>query len=147
MFTPNATTQQNSLVESDLVMRTCLKAKTESYGLLKRLTDSTFIACIQTVLYLFGHVKALSSKLQRSTLDVVTAYKMVEHVRYILANERVHDDTAFNNVYKKMLVMAKIASLPSIEPPRRYVAYKRSATMLTQIPRSNISNEQYFFRF
>ena len=50
---------------------------------------------------------------------MVTAYEMVEHVRYILANERVHDDTAFNNDYKKMLVMAKIASLPSIEPPRR----------------------------
>ena len=44
------------------------KAKTESYGLLKRLTDSTFIACFQTVLCLFGHVKALSSKLQGSTL-------------------------------------------------------------------------------
>jgi len=87
------------------------KAKTESNGLLKRLTDSTFIACFQTVLYLFGHVKALGSKLQGSTLDVVTAYEMVEHVRYILANERVHDDTAFDNVYKKMLVMAKIASL------------------------------------
>ena len=75
VFTPNATTQQNSLVESDLVVRTRLKAKTESYGLLKRLTDSTFITCFQTVLFLFGHVKALSSKLQGPTLDVVTAYK------------------------------------------------------------------------
>ena len=35
---------------------------------------------------------------------------MVEHLKYILANERVRDDTAFDNVYKKMLVMAKIAS-------------------------------------
>ena len=65
---------------------------------------------------------------------------MVEHVRYILANERVHDDTAFNNVYKKMLVMAKIASLPSIEPPRR-------CGLQTQ--RNNVdsdSSQQYFKR-
>jgi hypothetical protein len=89
VFTPNAPTQLNCFVGSDFLVKTRLKAKTESYGLLKRLTDSTFNACFQTVLYLFGHVKALSSKLQGSTLGVVTAYKMVEHVRYILANERV----------------------------------------------------------
>jgi len=30
--------------------------------------------------YAFGHVKALGSKLQGSTLDVVTAYEMVEQL-------------------------------------------------------------------
>lgn len=68
------------------------------------------------VLYLFGHHKASSSKIQGSTLDVLTAFEIVKHVKGVLANERLHNmiPDAFDNA-DKMLVMVKIASLPSIE--------------------------------
>ena len=43
------------------------KAVTDAYGLMKHITDSTFIACIQTVNHFFGYTKGLSCKLQGST--------------------------------------------------------------------------------
>ena len=46
----------------------------DAYGLMKLITDSTFIACFQTILH---YLRGISSMLQGSTLDVLDGHQMV----------------------------------------------------------------------
>ena len=63
----------------------------EAYGLMKRITDSTFIACFQTVLHFFGYTKGLSCKLQGAALDIVKGYEMVTNVTSVLMHARQNE--------------------------------------------------------
>jgi len=64
------------------------KASTDAYGLLKRVTDHTFILCFQCVLHIFGYVKGLSVKLQGSELDIIHGYEMINRVKSVLKDAR-----------------------------------------------------------
>ena len=55
----------------------------DAYGLMERITDSTFIACFQTILHYFGYLRGISSMLQGSTLDVLEGHQMVSTVKSI----------------------------------------------------------------
>ena len=68
---------------------------------MKRITDSTFIACFQTVNHFFGYTKGLSCKLQGSTLDVIQGYEMIKIIRSVLANAR-SDEVEYDVVFEKM---------------------------------------------
>jgi len=68
------------------------KASTDAYGLLKRVTDHTFIVCFQVFIHIFGYVKGLSVKLQGSELDVIHGYKMINHVKSALKDARSSDE-------------------------------------------------------
>ena len=50
------------------------KAVTASNGLLKCMTDPTFIVCFQSVLHFYGYFSRLSQKLQGSSLDILQGY-------------------------------------------------------------------------
>ena len=80
------------------------KSVTEAYGLLKHITDSQFIACLQTVWHFFGYTKGLSTKLQGSALDVVEEYGMVELLKTVLSNSR-DDEAEYDRVFARMTNM------------------------------------------
>ena len=95
------------------------KSVTEAYGLLKRITDSQFIACLQTVLHFFGYTKGLSTKLQGSALDVVEGYEMVELLKTVLSNSR-HDEAEYDRVFARMVNMNELTGSNGVlEIPRR----------------------------
>ena len=71
---------------------------------MKRITDSTFIACFQTVLHFFGYTKGLSCKLQGAALDIVKGYEMVTNVlMHARQNEQEYDV-----VFDKMIAMVDV---------------------------------------
>ena len=72
----------------------------EAYGLLKRITDPTFIIAFQTVLYFFGFTKGLSEKLQGSSLDVVEGYYMIAPKRSSLSSLRKNVDEELTKLKK-----------------------------------------------
>lgn len=115
------------------------KAVTESHGLLKLITDPTFIVCFQTVLHFFGYVSGLSRKLQGSELDIIQGYNLVQNVKEtVYAARSDHND--FENVYSKCEIMGNVANITSLEPPRRCGR---------QIHRNNVpaeTSKQYFER-
>ena len=115
------------------------KAVGEAYGLLKRITDSTFIACFQTVLHFFGYIRGLSSKLQGSTLDIVQGFEMVTHVQTLLTSFRT-DDIELDNVYTRMSKMAEVANLAALEPPRRCGRQTQRSNVPAETP------QEYFKR-
>ena len=93
------------------------KAMGDAYGLMRRITDPTFIASFQTVLYFFGYTKGLSKKLQGSSIDIVDGYGMVDTVKTVLSNAR-QDDSVFYVVFQRVEHMAELAGLSSFDPPR-----------------------------
>ena len=95
------------------------KSVTEAYGLLKRITDSQFIACLQTILHFFGYTKGLKTKLQGSALDVVEGYGMVELLKTVLSNSR-RDEAEYDRVFARMVNMIELTgSSVVLEIPRR----------------------------
>ena len=94
------------------------KSVTEAYGLLKRITDSQFIACLQAVLHFFGYTKGLSTKLQGSALDVVEGYGMVELLKTVLSNSR-RDEAEYDRVFARMVNMIELTGSSGVlEIPR-----------------------------
>ena len=93
------------------------KAVSSAYGLLKRITDSTFIASFQIVLNIFGYIKGLSTLLQGSSLDIIKAYQMVDQVRSMIAILRT-DESEYEDVFHKIEKMAKFGGT-DVRPPRR----------------------------
>ena len=81
--------------------------KVDAYGLMKRITDSTFIACFETILPYFGYLRGISSMLQGSTLDVLEGHQMVSTKIITTRNE----NNEFDKVYEKMLGMAERAGM------------------------------------
>ncbi|XP_052809413.1 52 kDa repressor of the inhibitor of the protein kinase-like [Mya arenaria] len=110
------------------------KAVTDAYGLLKKITDSTFIVCFQTVLHTFGYVIGISSKLQGTSLDIIQAYEMVTHVKTSVSEAR---NTDYKDVYTKASTMAQKAGLDSLQMPRRC----GRQTQRSNVPADNV--EQY----
>ena len=95
------------------------KAVTDAYGLMKRITDSTFIACFQTVNHFFGYTKGLSCKLQGSTLDVIQGYEKIKLIRSVLANAR-SDEVEYDVMFEKMSTMVAMTNSDAVlEIPRR----------------------------
>ncbi|XP_052804678.1 52 kDa repressor of the inhibitor of the protein kinase-like [Mya arenaria] len=113
------------------------KAVTDAYGLLKKITDSTFIVCFQTVLHMFGYVIGISSKLQGTSLDIIQAYEMVTHVKTSVSEARNAD---YKDVYTKASTMAQKAGLDSLQMPRRC----GRQTQRSNVPADNV--EQYYER-
>ena len=90
----------------------------EAYGLMKRITDSTFIACFQTVQHFFGYTKGLSCKLQGAALDIVKGYEMVTNVTSVLMHAR-QNEQEYDAVFDKMIAMVDvIGNGSSLEIPR-----------------------------
>ena len=91
----------------------------EAYGLIKRITDSTFIACFQTVLHFFGYTKGLSCKLQGASLDIVKGYEMVTHATSVLMHAR-QNEQEYDVVFDNMIAMVDvIGNGSSLEISRR----------------------------
>ena len=94
------------------------KTKTEAFGFKKNLSDSTFIAAFQSVIFVFGYTSGLCRKLQGSTLDVIQAFTLVDDIKKVLATARC-DEEQYEQVYEKMCNMAKHAHLDGLTIPRR----------------------------
>jgi hypothetical protein len=107
-------------LEAICVVETFWDSKTvsEAYGLLKRITDPTFMVCLQTVLHMFGYIRGLSIKLQGTTKDIVQGYNMVAHVKSVLSTARV-DDRDFDQVFAQVTLMANKANVTSLDLPRQ----------------------------
>ncbi|XP_071177886.1 52 kDa repressor of the inhibitor of the protein kinase-like [Mytilus edulis] len=93
------------------------KAVTESQGLLKRITDATFIVCFQTAMYYYGYLNGLSRKLQGTALDLLQGYSMVDNIKNVLISAR-GNDAEYDNVYQKAEQMAEIADTELVIPRR-----------------------------
>ena len=114
------------------------KVSTEAYGLLKKVTDHTFVVCFQVVLHIFGYIKGLSIKLQGSELDILHGYEMINQVKSVLKDAR--SDEEWEHVFEKATKMTEKADCAPIEIPRR-------CNRMTQ--RSNVPAEtasEYFKR-
>lgn len=94
------------------------KAMTEANGLLMRITSSLFIASFITAFYFFGYLKGLSVKLQGNSINILSAYDMVDTVKSTLHRLR-GDDKTFTDMWKDMEKMAQIAGLDTLRIPRR----------------------------
>jgi hypothetical protein len=114
------------------------KAVAKANGLLKKITDPTFIVCFQTVRNYFGYFSGISTKLQGSALDIIKAYDMIENVKstiHDLRNDEAEFDTVFDNATK----MASTTNT-TLEPPRRC----GQQTQRSNVPSS--TPKEYFHR-
>lgn len=93
------------------------KAVTESQGLLKRITNATFIVCFQTAMYYYGYLNGLSRKLQGTALDLLQGYSMVDNIKSVLISAR-GNDAEYDNVtsYQKAEQMAEVADTELVIP-------------------------------
>lgn len=111
----------------------------EAYGLMKlRVTDSTFVAAFQIVLYFVGFTKGLGRKVQGSSIDKVQGYEMVETVRQVLGNTR-SDEIIYDTVFERMETMATVAGLESLHLPR----HRSRQTQRSSVP---AETAQLFFK-
>ncbi|WAQ94737.1 LOW QUALITY PROTEIN: P52K-like protein [Mya arenaria] len=89
----------------------------EANGVLKKITDSSFIMCFTTVHYYFGYFSGLSKKLQGSSTDIIQAYDLVENVKELVDQAR-NDESIYDKVFDRATQMGNSANLPSLQPPR-----------------------------
>jgi hypothetical protein len=94
-----------------------VKSSSDAFGLMKRLTDSTFIIALQTAIHFFRYTKGLSTKLQGRVLDVVEGYQMVQTVLTLFRDIR-STDGEFENIFLNAEQMAQSTG-SVIELPRR----------------------------
>ncbi len=112
------------------------KTVCDAYGIMKRITDSTFIASFQIALHMFGYFKGLTTKLQGSTLDIIQGYEMVDNVKSLMSTIRT-EESEYEDIFLKIEQMAKIGNV-SLIPPRR---------CSTQMHRNNVpadTAKEYF---
>ena len=68
------------------------KTVNEAFGLMKKITDSTFIASFKIVRHFFGYTKGLCLRLHGSTLDNVQGFMMVTCVKSLLLAAREDEE-------------------------------------------------------
>uniref|UniRef100_A0A3Q2QG90 TTF-type domain-containing protein n=1 Tax=Fundulus heteroclitus TaxID=8078 RepID=A0A3Q2QG90_FUNHE len=96
------------------------KAIVEANELLRAVTSANFIAALQCNRYFSGFTKSLSTLLQGSSQDVLTAYEEVKLVKDTLRDIRCEAEAEFKEVYESMVEMGKLAGFDDDLPiPRR----------------------------
>ena len=85
------------------------KSVVEANGLLTQISKPNFIAAFKCSLFFFGFTKSLSSLLQGSSMDVVTAYESIEDVKKELSTIRTNADSEFSELFADMKKMATLA--------------------------------------
>ena len=66
-----------------------------------------------------AYSKGLRTKLQGSSLDIVEAFDIVNHMKSLLANIRSDESQSdYNEVYLNMLKMAQKFNITELEIPR-----------------------------
>ena len=88
-------------------------------GLLKNITESTFLAALNVCSYTLGFTKQLSSMLQGTAMDVIEAYKQIELVKTQLNSLRGNCDEVFiSDIWPKVKELAHIADI-ELSTPRQ----------------------------
>ena len=116
------------------------KTVSEAHGLLHLISTPGFIAAFRVNYHMFGYTKGLSSLLQGSTMDVLTAYNEIHLVKKIFITMRKNAEKEFKPIFDSMLAMAEVAGSGGMPVPR---------TCLRQTARSNVqasSPEEYWCR-
>ena len=81
-------------------------------GLLKNITESTFLVALNVCSYTLGFTKQLSSMLQGTAMDVIEAYKQIELVKTQLNSLRGNCDEVFiSDIWPKVKELAHIADI------------------------------------
>ena len=88
-------------------------------GLLKLITNSTFIAAFHTIRYFFGFTHRLNLTLQCSECDILKFFQIFGSVKQILQNVRSNIDEIFASVYVLMTGMTTLAGLEGLDVPRK----------------------------
>lgn len=115
------------------------KTVTEGTGLNKQLRSSNFIVAFVICHYIFGFSKGLSRQLQGTSLDIITAYEMVDLITDELKKIRTDDVTEFSKLYEDCVKMAEDAEQPLSKP--RVVGRQ---TLRSNVEAQNL--EEYFRR-
>ena len=86
----------------------------QASGLLKSITNSTFIAAFHTIKYFFGFTYRLSLTLQGFECDILKAIQIIGSVKQVLQNVRSNIDETFSSVYVSMTDTARLAGLEDL---------------------------------
>ena len=91
-------------------VESCWDAKTLTiaYGLMKSITDHTFIVIFHTVLHFFRYMIGLRIKLQGSILEIVQGYDMIRHITSILKKAR-QDEIDWEQIFSSATEMSEKA--------------------------------------
>ena len=89
---------------------------TEDTGLNKQLRSSNFIVAFVICHHIFGFSKGLARQPQDTSLDIITAYEMVDLITDELKKNRTDDVTEFSKLYKDCVKMAEDAEEPVSKP-------------------------------
>ena len=90
----------------------------EAQGLLQLISTPGFIAAFRVNYHMFGYTKGLSSLLQGSTMDVLTAYNEIHLVKKIFVTMRKDAEKEFKPILDSMLAMAEVAGSDGMPVPR-----------------------------
>ncbi len=74
------------------------KTITEAQGLLHNIQSPGFIAAFKVNLYMFGYTKPLSSLLEGSEMDIITAYKEIKTIKKIFYDMRENPEEEFKPI-------------------------------------------------
>ena len=96
-----------------------LKTVDSANGLLKNITESTFLVALHVCSYTLGFTKQLHLMLQGTTTDVIETCKQIELARKQLNSLQGKCDEVFNTeVWPKMNALAHIADIEVTTPYR-----------------------------
>ena len=88
-----------------------------AHGLLKNITEPTFLVALNVCSYTLGFTKQLSLMLQGTAMDVIEAYKEIKLVKTKLNSLRGNCDEVFNcEVWPKVEELAHIADIELSTP-------------------------------
>ena len=109
------------------------KSVTDAHGLLHAITSDSFLVAFQTNMYFFGYTKGLSTLLQGSALDILTAFDEVQTVKRELQDIRSNAEKEFSSVFQTITEMAHvIGKEPGI--PRTCVRQTQRVNVEGQTP-------------
>lgn len=115
------------------------KTVNEASGLNTQLRSSQFLVSFVICQYIFGFTKGLSRLLQGTSMDIVTAYKQVDHVTAELEKIRTENDSEFRKLFATANSMAEEAGVTIVKP--RAIGRQ---TLRNNVPSENV--EEYFRR-
>ncbi|CAM4713081.1 unnamed protein product [Leuciscus chuanchicus] len=94
------------------------KYKAEAYSLLSGLQNFGFILTFLTVYQVLSHLTGITVKLQKTSVDIVEAFSMVDEVKNIYKELRETIEDDFNQIYKQAIRMAAQVDVQPTSQPR-----------------------------
>ncbi|XP_051528113.1 52 kDa repressor of the inhibitor of the protein kinase-like [Myxocyprinus asiaticus] len=92
--------------------------KAEAYSLLSGLQNFSFILIFLTIFQVLSHLTGITVKLQRTSVDIIETFSMVDEVKNIYKEQRETIEDDFNQIYEQAIRMAAQVNVQPTSQPR-----------------------------